>query len=82
MRFRPSAIHWGWRGQRKPQILREFLPNVFPRGHPLRALLDEGIRPPGIFVRDVSGDGKDFAILLECTTGNDARAAVLGSFDD
>ena len=70
-------------GARAPvEVSREFLPNIFPCGDQLRALLDQRVRSPGIFVGDVAGHGENVAVLLQRTAGGDACAAVLGGLDD
>jgi hypothetical protein len=51
----------------------KFFPYVFPGRHQHGALLDEGVRSPGISVGDVAGHRKHVAILFERTACGDAR---------
>ena len=63
-------------------ICREFFPHVLPRGDQVRALFDEGVRPPRILVGDVPRHGVDVTSLFQRATSRDASAAVFSGFNN
>ena len=72
----------GGRSQRKSYFWREIFPHVLPGRNQLRALFDERVRSPGIFVGNVAGHGENVAILFEGSACRDERAALERGFDD
>ena len=63
-------------------LSRELFPDVFPGGHQLGPLFNQGVRTPGLAVGYIAGNGEHFPVLLQGAAGGNAGAAIFARLDD